>query len=141
LKKQIDEKTKLVSAYTKDRDKLVTKGSEARLQRLSALTAATEKVRGYIRYFSTQEQSLLGLKDEVSNVRSYQAPELLRRSQEKHRSTGLKDDQWAQFLLDYKGDVDRSLEQQLAVTRTNSKDWKGTPTLAADVKTALIAED
>ena len=141
LKKQIEEKTKLIAGYTKDRDKLVTKGSEARLQRLAALTAAVEKVRGYLRYFSAQEQSLLGLKDEVSNVRTYQAPEVLRRSQEKYKSTGLKDEQWALFLMDYKGDVDTSLERQLAITRTNSKDWKGTPTAASDPKVALIADD
>ena len=141
LKKQIEEKTKLISGYTKDRDKLVTKGGEARLQRLAALTAATEKVRGYLRYFSAQEQSLLGLKDEVSNVRTYQAPELLRRSQEKYKATGLKDEQWAPFLLDYKGDVDTSLDRELAVSRTNSRDWKGTPTVAPDPRVALIADD
>jgi RecF/RecN/SMC N terminal domain len=142
LQKQIAEKTKLIAGYTNDRSKLVAKGSEARVERLGALTAAAEKVRGYLRYFSAQEQSLLGLKDEVSNVRNHQAPEALRRSQERHKSTGLKSDEWALFLLDYKGDVDSSLTEHLASARSSAKDWRGTPpALAADPKVALIPDD
>jgi ABC-type lipoprotein export system ATPase subunit len=141
LKKQIEEKGRLIAGYAEDRDKLVTKGSEARLQRLAALTTAAEKVRGYLRYFSSQEQSLLSLKDEVASFRSYQAPEILRRSQEKYKSAALKDEQWAHFLLDYKGDVDASLNQQLAVTQRNSADWKGKPTVVSDPNIAVIADD
>jgi hypothetical protein len=40
LKKQIDERSKLIAGYTKDRSKLVAKGSEARVQRLGALACA-----------------------------------------------------------------------------------------------------
>jgi len=142
LQKQIAEKTKLIAGYTTDRSKLVAKGSEARVERLGALTAAAEKVRGYLRYFSAQEQSLLGLKDEVSNVRNHQAPEALRRSQERHKSTGLKSDEWALFLLDYKGDVDSSLTDHLASARSSAKDWRGTPPApSADPKVALIPAD
>lgn len=140
LKKQISDKTKLIAGYTKDRDQLVTKGSEARLQRLAALTTAAEKVRGYLRYFSAQEQSLLGLQDEVKNLRNYQAPEVLRRSQEKHKAADLKSEEWAGFLLDYKGDVDGSMTRHLAITRSSAKDWKGTPTVAIDPRVALIAD-
>jgi hypothetical protein len=94
LKKQIDEKEKLIAGYTKDRSKLVAKGSETRVQRLAVLSAAAEKVRGYLRYFATREQSLLSLTDEVSNLRSHQAPEALRRSQERHKASGLKPEEW-----------------------------------------------
>ena len=38
LKKQVLEKEKLITAYTKDRSKLVSKDSEARVKRLGALT-------------------------------------------------------------------------------------------------------
>ena len=77
LKKQVDEKTKLIEGYTKDRSKLVSKGSEARVKRLGALAAAADKVRGYLRFFASQEQSLLSIKDEVSNLRTHGAPEAL----------------------------------------------------------------
>lgn len=56
LKKQIDEKEKLIAGYTKDRSKLVAKGGEARVKRVTMLTAAAEKVRGYLRYFAAREQ-------------------------------------------------------------------------------------
>ena len=142
LKKQIAEKTKLIAGYTNDRSKLVAKGSEARVERLAALTAAAEKVRGYLRFFAAQEQSLLSLKDEVGNVRNHQAPEALRQSQERHKASGLKAEEWAPFLLDYKGDVDTSLTEHLASARKGAKDWKGTPPApATDPNVALIADD
>jgi ABC-type lipoprotein export system ATPase subunit len=141
FKKQIDEKEKLIAGYTKDRSNLVAKGSEARVQRLAALTAAVEKVRGYLRYFATREQSLLSLTDEVSNLRGHQAPEALRRSQEQHKASGLKPEEWTAFLLDYKGDVDTSLTTHLASARKDAKDWKGTPPASvANPNVALIPD-
>ena len=141
LKKQIDEKEKLIAGYTKDRSNLVAKGSEARVQRLATLTAAAEKVRGHLRYFAAREQSLLSLKDEVGNVRGHQAPEALRRSQERHKASDLKPEEWKLFLLDYKGDVDTSLTTHLAGARKGAKDWKGTPPASvADPNIASIGE-
>ena len=132
LKKQINEKTKLIEGYTNDRAKLVAKGSEARVERLGLLTAAAENVRGYLRYFNGQEQSLLGLKDEVGNVRTHQAPEALRQSQERHKASGLKAEEWEPFLLDYKGDVDTTLTTHIAGgARTNAKYWKWLPAAAS----------
>ena len=127
LKKQRLEKEKLIVAYMQDRSKLVSKGGEARVARLIALTAAAEKVRSYLRFFSAQEQSLLTLQDEVSNFRNYQAPQTLRRSQEKHTSSGFKPEDSEPFLIDYVGDVDSSLTRHLASARKNAKDWRGTP--------------
>jgi ABC-type lipoprotein export system ATPase subunit len=142
LKKQIDEKEKLIAGYTKDRSKLVAKGSEARVQRLATLTAAAEKVRGYLRHFAAREQSLLSLKDEVGNLRSHQAPETLRRSQERHKASALKPEEWKLFLLDYKGDVETSLTTHLASARKGAKDWRGIhPVSIADPNVALIGDE
>jgi hypothetical protein len=142
LNKQILEKRNLIKAYTNDRAKLVAKGSEERVKRLGLLTDAADKVRSYLRYFTEQEQSLLSLKDEVSNVRNHQAPEALRRSQERQKSSGLKPDQWTPFLLDYKGDVDGALTTHLATSRDAAKSWRGTtPIPPADPAVALIADD
>ena len=142
LQKQIAEKAKLIVGYMNDRSKLVAKGSEARIERLGALTAAAEKVQGHLRAFSSQEQSLLALGDEVNNFRNHQAPETLRRTQEKYKPSGLKPDAWESFLLDYKGDVDSSLTEHLARSRDGAKAWRGTaPVPATDPKIALIADD
>ena len=103
FKKQIDEKVKLIAGYTSDRSKLVAKGSEARVARLEALTAAAEKVRAYLRFFSAQEQSLLALGDEVSNFRTHRAPETLRQMQERYKPSALKPDAWAPFPIGVHG--------------------------------------
>jgi hypothetical protein len=142
LKKQIDEKAKLIAGYASDRSKLVAKRSEARVARLEALTAAAEKVRAYLRFFSAQEQSLLALGDEVNNFRTHRAPETLRQMQERYKPSALKPDAWTPFLLDYTGDVDSSLTLHLARSRENAKAWKGTPPApVTDLSFALIAED
>jgi len=142
LKKQIPEKEKLIGRYTSDRSKLVSKGSEARVERLGALTTAADKVRGYLRFFSTQEKTLLTLQDEVINFRNYQAPEALRKSQERHRFSGFKSDDWGPFLLDYSGDVDGSLKEHLSSARKGATVWRGTaPLPGTDPQAPLIADD
>jgi hypothetical protein len=65
----------------------------------------------------------------------------LRRTQEKYKPSGLKPDAWANFLLDYKGEVGSSLTEYLARSRENAKAWRGTPPLpATDLSVALIAD-
>jgi ABC-type lipoprotein export system ATPase subunit len=141
IKKQIREKTRLIEGYRDDQAKLVTKGGEARAKRLAALTAEAETVRGYLRYFSSREQSLLSLQDEVSNFRTHQAPEALRRVQERYRPAAIKAAEWQPFLLDYSGDVDGSVTAHLKETRDGAKTWKGTrPAAGADINTPLIPD-
>ena len=141
LKKQIAEKEKVIKGYERDRAKLITKGSEVRVARLAALTAAAEKVRGYVRTFATREQNLEVLQDEVKNFRAHQAPETLRRSQERYSATNLKGDEWDPFLLDYTGDVDTTLTTHLKKARDSQKSWKGIGMEAADPNTPLLSDD
>lgn len=141
LKKQVAEKDKAIKGYERDRSKLVTKGSEARVARLGALTAAAEKVRGYVRAFAARGQNLLVLQDEVRNFRTHQAPEALRRSQERYSATNLKGDEWNPFLLDYTGDVDTTLNTHLKKAGESLKSWKGIAPAAVDPNTPLLADD
>ena len=142
LRKQIEEKGKLIAGYKADRSKLAVKGNEARVTRITALTVAAEKVRGYLRAFKAQEQSLLGLEDEVTSVRSHQAPETLRQMQETHKPSRLKAEEWEPFLLDYKGDVNGSLTEHLARVRQSMKAWRGEPPPPQpDPSVALITDD
>lgn len=142
LRKQVDEKTKLIERYTIDRSKMAAKGSEARIQRLVALNDAAETVRGYLRYFANQEQSILTLKDEVGNLRTHQAPEALRKTRDRHKASGLQTEEWDPFLLDYKGDVDNLLAKHLAIAQKGMRELKGTPPPAsANPNAALISDD
>jgi AAA domain, putative AbiEii toxin, Type IV TA system len=140
LMKQVDEKRKLIQGYTKDRSKLVSKGSEERVKGLAELSEAADKVRGYLRTFVAREQTLLAMQDEVRNVRGYGAPEALRKMSERHKSSALKPGEWQEFLLKYTGDVDGVIATHLGAARKGTKDWKGAAQPpAADPAIALIA--
>jgi energy-coupling factor transporter ATP-binding protein EcfA2 len=127
LNAQILIKNELIASYTTDRSKLVSKGSEVRVARLGELSTAAEKIRGYLRYYNNQQQSLLSLIDEVGDVRTRQAPDTLRTSQERHAASGIKGDEWSSFLLDYIGDVDKTLKENLEKARASAASWKGEP--------------
>jgi energy-coupling factor transporter ATP-binding protein EcfA2 len=141
LKKQVEEKTKLIEGYTKDRSKLVSKSSEARVKRLGELAAAADTVRGYLRFYATKEQSLLAIRDEVGNLRTHGAPEALRKMSERHRASALKPEEWQPFLLDYTGDVDTAITNHLASARKGTFEWRGKPQAASDLSVALIPDD
>ena len=125
LRRQVAEKSKIIGGYIKDRSRLVAKGSEARIARLAALAAAADKVRGYLRSFAQGEQALLSMQDEVSNFREYGSSEALRKMSERHRSSGLRGDEWKEFLLDYVGDVDIALDKHLIERRKSNAAWRG----------------
>lgn len=127
LKATITQKLQTIESYTRDRGKLVTPGSEVRVARLTELTAAAEKVHGHLRIFANQEQALLALQDEVVDLRQNQAPEELRRSQERHVASRLSPEAWSDFLLDYSGDVGAQLSVALTTCRTRLAGWKGAP--------------
>lgn len=142
LTAQVAEKAQLIERYTADRAKLVARGSQERVVRLGALMAAADKVRGYLRFFSAREQALLALKDEVVDVRNNRAPEALRRTKEEHASSGLKEEDWTPFLLDYKGDVDATLTKHLASVRSSAASWKGVIAESAiNPEAPMIASD
>jgi len=141
LKKQLQDKEKQIAAYSRDQSKLIAKGSEDRARRLVSLAEAAEKVRGYIRYFTTQEKTLLAMQDEVKNFRDYQAPEALRKSKEKHKQSGFEQEEWEEFLTDYNGDVDGSIASYLTKARDNAKQWRGEPPSVANPLQPLIADD
>jgi hypothetical protein len=106
---QVAQKKKLVDAYTADRAKLVSAGSEKRAQRHTELAGAANQIRGKLRQFAGQRQTFLAMQDEVKDLRRNQAPEALRQAQSRHTHSGMSSEQWASFLLDYKGPVDNDL--------------------------------
>jgi hypothetical protein len=137
----IDQKVKQIEGYTCDRANLVTPGSEQRIARLAELTAAAEKVRGYLRHFAAQAQALLALQDEVRDLRQNQAPENLRARQARHATSRLKAEEWTDFLIDFTGDVDVQLTRHLATCGKEAAAWKGVaPTALAEPTAAHIAD-
>jgi hypothetical protein len=140
LRTKVAEKKQLLGRHTTDRGKLVAKGSEQRVLRHETLTKAAEKVRGYVRSFSNQEQDLLLMQDEVSDVRNNQAPENLRAIKERHIASGLTSEEWLPFLMDFTGNVDKVLGDRLTKAQKRIAEWKGKAIAAATPETPLISD-
>jgi ABC-type lipoprotein export system ATPase subunit len=135
-------KEAIINQNIADRGKLVTvSGSEQRVHRLSELAAAADIVRNNVRYFSQQEQALHGVQDDVKNVRLNKAPEDLRGMKQKHTQAGLKPTDWEPFLIDFKGDVDKVISDNLDAAQKNVQGWKGVVPIPGIPGTAFIADD
>lgn len=138
---QVAQKKKLVEAYTADRAKLVSAGSEKRAQRHTDLAGAANQVRANLRRYAGQRQTFLAMQDEVKDLRRNQAPETLRQAQARHSHSGMSPEQWAAFLLDYKGTVDDDLTGYVKWVDGKIAELKGTAPAAGDPSTPYFADD
>ena len=142
LKDRVARTRRLIAAYTADRKRLVSRGSQHRVSRLTEVAAATEKVRAYVRYLRAQERALLALRDEVTDVRTNKAPEQLRRTRERHSETQITPDDWEPFKLDYAGDVDEQIRKYLHQCRGAIRVWRGTtPRTQAQPDGSFVLKD
>lgn len=138
---QVAQKKKLVEAYTADRAKLVSAGSEKRAQRHTELAGAANEVRAKLRRFAGQRQTFLAMQDEVNDLRRNQAPETLRQAQARHPHSGMSAVQWAAFLLDYIGPVDDNLTDYVKWVDGKIAELKGAPPAPGDPNTPYFADD
>jgi energy-coupling factor transporter ATP-binding protein EcfA2 len=142
VRKLVDDKRQTIARYAADRGRLVSKGSEVRAARLGLVASAAEKVSGYLRWFANRETALLTLRDDVADLRTNRAPATLSATKERHRPSGIADDDWNTFLLNYQGDVDTLLTKQLETVKASAQSWRGTPPPPlADPQQPLIADD
>ncbi len=138
---QVAQKKKLVKAYTVDRAKLVSAGSEKRAQRHTALAGAAGQIRAKLRQLAGQRQTFLALQDEVKDLRRNQAPEALRQAQARHTHSGMSAKQWASFLLDYKGLVDDDLTSYVRWVDGEISKLNGISPATGDPNTPYFRDD
>src|SRR3546814_13170999 len=81
------------------------------------------------------------MQDEVKDMRRNQAPEALRHAQSRHEHSGLTDEQWAAFLLDYTGQVDDNLSAYVKWVDAELAKLKGTPPQPGDPHTPYLPAD
>jgi hypothetical protein len=141
LTMQVFQKKKLISDYTSDRAKLVVKGTEAQVVRHTRLSEAAQKLRNSIQAFGNQRRIFVALQDEVRSMRATGAPEMLRQAKARHPNSGLSAQQWDDFLLIYKGDVDKSLTAYIAWADAEVRKLNGVPPPLGDPNVALIADN
>lgn len=141
LTTQVAQKKKLVAEYTTDRAKLVVKGTEAQVARHTRLSEAAQSLRKKIQAFGNQRRAFVALQDEVRSMRATGAPEMLRQAKARHGNSCLDAKQWDEFLLVYKGDVDKSLAAYVAWADDETQKLNGVPPPPGDPTVALVAED
>ncbi len=141
LTKQVGQKKKLIADYTADRAKLVVKGTEAQVARHAKLSEAAQNLRNKIQRFGNQRRTFVALQDEVRSMRATGAPEMLRQTQARHGNSGLDAKQWDDFLLIYKGDVDKSLTAYIEWADGEVRKLNGDAPPPGNPNVALIPEN
>jgi hypothetical protein len=141
LTKQIAQQKSVITNYSADLAKLVVKGTAAQVTRHTQLSEAAQKLRSRIQIFGNQRRAFVALQDEVRSMRATRAPEMLRQAQGRHANSGLDAKQWDEFLLIYKGDVDKSLIAYIAWADQQIANLNGLPPPPVDPNVQLIADN
>lgn len=141
LVKQVSQKEDQIKGYNSDLSKFVVKGTEALASRLAALDEAAQALATRAQRFGAQRRTFEAMQDEVKNTRASKAPEILRDAKARHACSGLNDQQWNEFLLIYKGDVDNALVRYIAWVDAEIAKINGVPPIESDPLVSLIADN
>ena len=141
LARQVQQKRKQLDGYKTDLGKLAIKGSDAQLKRHQELQAAAQLLRKRIERYKEQRRAFEALQDEVASMRATIAPEMLRESQARHPGSAMNVEQWKEFLLDYKGQVDDSLAGYIKWVDRKVAELVGSPAERETEDSPYIRED
>jgi hypothetical protein len=133
-------RSELIKNYNADFAKLVVKGSEAQANRHAQLSQVAQGFTTKIQNFQNQRRNFVTLQDEVNNMRASKSPEMLRQVQTRYPSSGLSPTQWDDFLLIYKGDVDKALTGYIGWADQEIANLQGVPPPPGDPITPLIGD-
>jgi hypothetical protein len=141
LTSQVAAKEALIKGYTTDLSKLVIKGTEAQVQRHTALAEAVQMLTARVNALGNQRRSFVAMQDEVRNMRTAKGPEMLRQAMARHQGSGLNAQQWNDFLLVHQGDVDSALKKYIAWADQECAKLNGVAPSAVDANVPLILTD
>jgi hypothetical protein len=91
-----------------------------------------------VQRFANQRRTFVTMRDEVKSTRATKAPEMLRQTQARYPGSGLNAAQWDDFLLVYKGDVDKALLSYTASADQEIAKLNGDPPPLGDPNIPLI---
>ena len=139
LEAKIAAKEKLIARYEKDRKALLPKDGKKTGERLQELIAAAERVRGHLRKLGNRRASIVGVRNEIGDLRQNRAPEALRAMRENYRNLSFDEGEWGRFLLEYVGDVDGVVAAKSEEVEKSTKAWKGEkPAVAVDASGTFL---
>ena len=140
-RRKIAAKEKLIARYEKDRNALLPKDAKKTGERFQELVAAAERVRGQLRKLGNRRASIVGVRNEIRDLRQNRAPKALRAMQESYKNLVLDEGEWGRFLLEYVGDVDGVVAAKSKEVERSTKAWKGEkPSVAVDASGAFLAK-
>jgi AAA domain, putative AbiEii toxin, Type IV TA system len=140
LTSQVGQKQTVIAGYTADLAKLVVKGTEAQAKRHAQLGEAAQTLNTQIQNYAKQRRTFIAMQDEVKSMRATTAPEMLRQVQARHSGSGLDAKQWNDFLLIYKGDVEKALAGYVVWADKQIADITGISPQPGDPSVALIGD-
>lgn len=132
LEKDRNEAMTALAKDRADRNQLVPKGQEARAKRLEDVSAAVEKKQRAIAGVQARAQALAGLQSDVSTFRDQDAADWIADAQERRGDSGLSDEEWKKFRLDFTGNVDALLKTHIAAAQAEITALQG-PSIVSNV--------
>jgi hypothetical protein len=138
LTSQVMQKRTLIAGYTSDLAKLVVKGTEAQAARHAELSQMAQALSAKVQQFANQRRTFVTMQDEAKSMRATTAPEMLRQTQARYPGSGLTAAQWDDFLLIYKGDIDKALVSYIAWADQEITKLNGDPPPLGDPNVPLI---
>jgi len=136
----INQKQVLIAGYNADLARLVVTGTEKQAARHAALNAALQGRLSVAQSYGAQRRTFVAMQDEVGRTKATKAPEILREVQSRHPNSGMTAQQWNDFLLVFKGDVEASLMEYIARVDGEIKKIEGVPPPPGAPSISLISD-
>lgn len=141
LRKQKAELVDQIAKDFKDRDSLVRKGQEERLQQHQAVSTALQIRRSQLEALQRQHRSLNALRTEVNNFQTHKAQSYLNRLKQENPDASLSDPEWARFLPEIASDTDVWLRTKIQQVASDSASLAGaapSPRSESDVEKSFL---
>jgi hypothetical protein len=114
---------------------LVVGGGQERAARLGEISAAIDTRQVELDAVARRERALYALRDDTADVRARRAPALREQLEQAHAGAGLSTDEWEAFTLEFRGDVDDTIQSQLTAAEAQRLRLTGTATIVAEPST------
>lgn len=145
LKRSLEARKKTLEDDKKSRSALLGKtGDNAVTKRHQEITAASDKVRIKLNTVTRKHACLISLQEKYELLRDTQIPSLYRKMRQDYADAKLTDEQWENFKLGFKGNVEQLLPAAIKQAENEKNTLSGEEVACPEgenLKTPLIADD
>jgi energy-coupling factor transporter ATP-binding protein EcfA2 len=127
LIKSREEQAKAIAKDEADLKTLMPKGDEARAKRHDIVAQAVEAKRAIVVKAKVRLETLQFLSEDVDNYKQHVLPDLARGIRDERAEAKLSEDEWAQFGIEFAGNVEEILEVRIEQTKRAVAALEGPP--------------